>query len=83
VGAVLVGDRLIADETQAQLADDGVGLQRMIAALVLQQSRRDLTQVRMDHREQLVAGVRVPLAPPCQPAGDLRRRWGFIHGASA
>ena len=74
VDAIPIRDGLAPDQAKAELIHHGVGFERMIAALPLQEVRGDLAQVRMDRGEDLVARARIPLPPLREPARDLRRR---------
>lgn len=67
----LVGDRLGAEQADAELVHQRVGLECVLPAFVMQESRRELMQLRMNHVEQAVARALVALAPFGQPHSDL------------
>src|SRR5262249_39314240 len=79
VSSVLVRDRLPAENAQVQLVHHGAGFARMIPTLPLQETRGDLAQLRVHHREQRVARLRIALPPPGEQAADFYRVRKFCH----
>jgi hypothetical protein len=64
---------LVAEEPEAKLVDQGVGLERMIRALSLQEVRGDLPQLDLGRLEQPFPCAFIALAPERKPSRDLTR----------
>ena len=71
VSPILIGDRLVTEEAYTQLIHQCVWFERVIRALALKETRRDLAQLRMDDGEKPIASVLVALPPIGQPNRDL------------
>ena len=82
VGAILKRNRLAADEPEVELVDHGVRFERVIGPFAPKQVRRQLPQLGVDDREELIAGVLVSGAPTRQPAGDFSRFRNKPHAGS-
>jgi hypothetical protein len=79
VGAILVGNGVTADETQIELVDDRIGFKGVVVTLTPQKAGGLRAQLRLDDREELVAGALVPGPPAAEPAGNLRRFGNLCH----
>jgi len=72
MGAVLIGNRLAADQAEIELVDDGVGFKGVVGTFPPKQTGCQLPQLGMDDGEQLVTRVGITISPLGQPLGDLR-----------
>ena len=80
VCSILIGDRSVSEETDAELVHQGVGFKRMIPTFALHEMCSDLAQFRLDDGKEMVARIRIPLPPPIEPLRDL---FVACHRASA
>ena len=72
--AVPVLGLLRVHQPQVGLVDQGRGLERLAGLLLGQLLRRQLAQLVVDQRQQLLGGVRVALLDGGQDAGDIAHR---------
>ena len=73
VCAVPIRNGLATHQPHAQFVHDGVRFERMVTPFVAQQVRGNLTQMRVDQREQVIARLLVTAAPSGEPSRDLGR----------
>ena len=66
-----------SDQPQVGLVDQGRGLERLAGLLLGQLLGRQLAQLVVDQRQELLGGVRVALLDGRQDAGDV------VHGRAA
>ena len=66
--------RSASDQAQVGLVDQGGGLERLARLLLGQPLRRQLAQLVVDQRQQLLGGVRVALLDGRQDAGHVAHR---------
>ena len=71
---ILVRHRGPAEEAKVELVDDGIGLERVVAALAAQQPGGELAQLRVHDGEELVARLLVAGAPAASRAVICGRR---------
>ena len=64
----------VADQPQVGLVDQGGGLERLARLLLGQPLRRQLAQLVVDQRQQLLGGVRVALLDGVEHLGDRVHR---------
>lgn len=84
VRPVLVRDRLASEETDTELVHQRARFERMIAALVAQETCRNLAQVGMNDVEEPLARVIIATPPIDEPFSDLRRGGRRVfHGCGA
>ena len=72
--------RLAADQPQVRLVDQGGGLQRLAGLLLGQLLGRQLAQLVVDQRQELLGGVRIAALDGGQDAGD--RTFTGLHLAA-
>jgi len=77
--SVLKRHRAAADEPQVQLVHHRIRLERVVAALVVEQVQSGLPQVWVDHRKQAIPGRIVALAPTREQACDFLGWWYVDH----
>jgi hypothetical protein len=63
VSPILIGDCLAAQKADTEFVDKRIWLKRMIRALPLEKSRRNLPQLNMDGFEQSLASLLVAISP--------------------
>ena len=71
VRPILIGDRPVSEETDAELVHQCVGFKRMIATFTLHEMGSYLAQFRLDDGEELVTRMRIALPPETEPLRDL------------
>ena len=73
---VLPGNSLSVDKTDIHLIDERRCLQAVPHALTCHAAPRDLVQLTMNQRDQLLAGSHVAFPPLEKERGDIRRVFG-------
>jgi len=79
VHSIVVLDRLVTEQPDAQLVHERVGLERVIVTLRSQETRREPSKVWMDNGKELRARVFVSAPPIAQPRRDLLGERGRLH----